>query len=144
MRHECEYCKYEDLELDEEPCDSCVNRSGWEPKEMDKKEDITTDFSEFLDELFSSMKELLIKKRHDYGKSYEEIRKRFGDIVPLIRLNDKIMRYENLVSKKEIPENEPILDIFYDIIGYAVLEIEFRTKDLVKSNEGFKETDENM
>lgn len=136
MRHECEYCKYEDLELNKEPCSSCINHSGWESKE--------TDFSEFLDELFNSMKELIIKKRHDYGKSYEEIRKRFGDIVPLIRLNDKIMRYENLVNKKEIPENEPILDIFYDIIGYAVLEIEFRTKDLVRPDEGFKATDEDM
>jgi len=85
-------------------------------------------FEEFLDEFFDEMKQALIKKRHDYGDSYERIRDRFGDVVPLIRLNDKIMRYENLIKKNKNPENEPLIDVFYDIIGYSVLEINYRQK----------------
>lgn len=90
-------------------------------------------YSGFLDKLFESMKDLLLKKRHDYGTSYEIIRERFGPIVPLIRLNDKLMRYENLIKNEENPENEPLLDVFYDIIGYAVLEIGFR-KGILKND----------
>ena len=94
--------------------------------DVDNETLMLKEFRKELEGFFKEMTEMLIGKRKDYGQSYDKIRSRFGEIVPLIRLNDKLMRYENLIKKDRSPENEPLIDIFYDIIGYCVLEIFYR------------------
>ena len=94
--------------------------------EVDNEESMLINFRIELEVFFNEMTEMLIGKRKDYGQSYDKIRRRFGEIVPLIRLNDKLMRYENLIKKDRSPENEPLIDVFHDIIGYCVLEIFYR------------------
>ena len=104
-----------------------LNRSLVGPQsDVDNETLMLKEFRKELEDFFKEMTEILIGKRKDYGQSYDKIRRRFGEIVPLIRLNDKLMRYENLIRTDREPENEPLIDIFYDIIGYCVLEIFYR------------------
>lgn len=79
-----------------------------------------------LSDILLEIREMLMKKRADYSNSYEIIRKKYGEITPLIRLNDKFTRLEQLIVKNKEPQNEPIIDTYKDIIGYAILELMYR------------------
>lgn len=61
--------------------------------------------------------ELLASKQHDYGS--KNILK-FGERGILVRLWDKISRYDNL-SKRYTAYNESVRDTLSDMIGYVVL-----------------------
>jgi hypothetical protein len=60
--------------------------------------------------------ELLASKQHDYG--HENIN-RFGSNGVLVRLWDKVSRYENLLGRGA--ENEPIDDTLKDMVGYVTI-----------------------
>ena len=62
--------------------------------------------------------ELLASKKHDYG--HENIH-RFGDQGVLVRLWDKISRYENLIKRGKTPANESVEDTLKDMIGYCAI-----------------------
>lgn len=59
---------------------------------------------------------LLCGKQADYG--HDNINA-FGHIGIAVRLHDKIARLHNLASKAAV--NEPLLDTWHDLIGYATL-----------------------
>lgn len=59
----------------------------------------------------------LCSKQHDYG--HENINA-FGMLGVAVRLHDKVARLRNL-SSKEAALNEPLLDTWLDMIGYAVI-----------------------
>lgn len=61
---------------------------------------------------------LLASKQHDYG--HDNILK-FGTQGVLVRLWDKISRYQNLVRRGVEPENESVADTLVDMIGYSVI-----------------------
>ncbi len=61
---------------------------------------------------------LLASKQHDYGN--DNILK-FGQQGILVRLWDKIARYNNLRNRGGDAVNESITDTLIDIIGYVVL-----------------------
>lgn len=61
---------------------------------------------------------LLSSKQHDYG--HDNILK-FGTQGVLVRLWDKIARYQNLVRRGVDPENETVADTLVDMIGYCVI-----------------------
>lgn len=61
---------------------------------------------------------LLASKQHDYG--HGNILK-FGVDGVLVRLWDKIARYQNLVRRGVEPENETVADTLVDMIGYCVI-----------------------
>lgn len=65
-----------------------------------------------------SQLELLASKQHDYG--HQNILK-FGEHGVLVRLWDKIARYENLVRRGVDPANESLHDTLIDIIGYCII-----------------------
>jgi hypothetical protein len=60
----------------------------------------------------------LIKKQFDYG--HDNILA-FGVPGVIIRLNDKIARLENLLSKGQSPLNESVTDTLIDIVGYITI-----------------------
>lgn len=62
--------------------------------------------------------DLLARKQHDYG--HQNISK-FGEHGLMVRLWDKIARYENLARRQVGPENESLVDTLKDMIGYVVL-----------------------
>lgn len=76
----------------------------------------------FLD-IATSIAELLCKKNIDYGDSFHDAYKEFGDISVAIRLSDKINRLTTLVKNGEENAriNESIEDVLWDIAGYAIL-----------------------
>ena len=61
---------------------------------------------------------LLAGKQHDYG--HGNILE-FGQQGVLVRLWDKIARYDNLMRRGVDPENESLIDTLKDIIGYCVI-----------------------
>lgn len=63
--------------------------------------------------------EIVISKQHDYG--HDNIMA-FREQGLVVRLWDKVARLKNLLwVKKEYPKNEPIVDTFTDIAGYAII-----------------------
>jgi hypothetical protein len=57
-------------------------------------------------------------KQHDYG--HGNIAK-FGQMGVLVRLWDKIARYNNLVRRNADAVNESLQDTLIDMIGYVVI-----------------------
>lgn len=78
--------------------------------------------SEF-DPLFERAKDILLRKQHDYGKSFHRIFQKFGLLSSVIRLSDKLARLETLVEKDSKVKDESVIDTLYDIMNYAVLTI---------------------
>lgn len=61
---------------------------------------------------------LLCRKQHDYG--HGNILS-FGMVGVVVRLSDKVARYENLSAKGEQGVAEPLEDALLDEVGYAVI-----------------------
>ncbi len=93
------------------------------PKEPDEIKDLRKE----LVILYGYMEQMLVKKRKDYGLSYNTSRDEFGPAVFAIRVGDKLNRYKKLMTQSTA-QNEPLIDTLYDIIGYATLEILYRQK----------------
>ncbi len=94
-------------------------------EELKSKKDDNASFEQDVDAVVKEVKELLLRKRDDYGT--ENI-SRFGELGVVIRLSDKLDRLVNLVVKPKLSgkggnavNNEPIDDTWLDIIGYGIL-----------------------
>jgi hypothetical protein len=61
---------------------------------------------------------LMAGKQHDYG--HGNITK-FGQMGVLVRLWDKIARYNNLIRRNADAVNETLQDTLIDMIGYVVI-----------------------
>ena len=85
-------------------------------------EERTNEFSEML----KPIADLLEQKNHDYGRSYDVLRREYGEISFLIRLSDKINRLKTLACNPGKVTTEAIDDTIKDIIGYCTLELCFR------------------
>lgn len=89
------------------------------------------EFENAVDSIFEPLKELLVLKNHNYGSSFDKLREEYGPVSFLIRIKDKLCRYEAL-SRQELGCNdcdcgdERIEDTLKDIIGYVTLELIFR------------------
>ena len=81
--------------------------------------------NEFL-EVLAPVAELLRRKNTDYGNSYDESRREFGEVAFLVRLNDKFARLKTLTSQEAQVNDESIEDTIADIIGYCTLELRYR------------------
>ena len=74
-----------------------------------------------LNEIQTEAKELFKKKNSDYGDAFAK----YGVIGVLVRLNDKIMRLQNLhiSQKKASVLDESIRDTIIDIHNYALMAV---------------------
>lgn len=75
------------------------------------------------DKVLSEIHNVLVKKQKDYGHGNIS---RFGRIGLIIRMQDKVARLENLISKgvaDEEAENESVYDSVVDVMGYSALGI---------------------
>lgn len=85
------------------------------------------DFEKRLTGIYSDMKDLLIRKNASYGGSVFQGEGIMPLVGNMIRLGDKMRRYEHLVTKlvtegtADAPFNESIYDTVMDILGYATL-----------------------
>lgn len=71
----------------------------------------------------NKLNETYANKNHDYGDSFSELRKRFPNAI-LVRLFDKYMRIESLLSKKnQKVTDESIYDTLLDMANYCIMEL---------------------
>lgn len=77
---------------------------------------------ECFEEFQNKLREIYIKKNHDYGNSFDRTFDDFGLISAVIRLNDKVNRMTSLV-KGELQQvtEEGLEDTIQDIAIYAIL-----------------------
>ena len=76
--------------------------------------------------------ELLTKKRNDYGDNYEQGRDKRGPVRFYLRIEDELNRIERLDSNSAQVKTESAEDSLSDIIGYCVLEINYRREERIK------------
>lgn len=83
--------------------------------------------NQYLDKAFeqilSEMLLVFINKHKDYGK--DNILDT-GELGILFRINDKVKRIQNLISKQQQPKNETINETWIDIAVYAVIAVLLR------------------
>mgnify|MGYP001186281789 CR=1 FL=1 len=84
--------------------------------------------ADLIKDTCDEIKNLLLRKNHDYGNSFSKQYEKYGMVSGLIRLDDKMSRLDSLM-KKEALVDESVEDTVMDIAGYAVLLlIELRKK----------------
>ena len=124
MKEKCDdkerkYCRVEKM-----GCDGCY----YEDRPYTPKELI---FLKHLDK----MKNLYLKKNHDYGDSVSKTFEEYGLTSFLVRMDDKMNRIKNLNKSNDVAViGENIEDTLLDLANYAVLaitEIEHRKKLLL-------------
>lgn len=67
--------------------------------------------------------ELYKRKNKDYGDSFSESIKEFGEIAPLVRVSDKYKRIKTLtldVDEREV-DDETKADTLLDLAGYCIM-----------------------
>jgi len=73
-----------------------------------------------MKELMEDTIEILRKKRHDYGLSFDDSVKKHGGVAYEIALDWKLNRVHSFLMKGEL-KNESLEDALRDIIGYTLL-----------------------
>lgn len=109
---------------------------------------MSEEISNFKQDIFikytDKMKDLYIKKNHDYGDSVSKTFDEYGLVSFLVRMDDKMNRIKTLNKIQDAAViGEKIEDTLLDLANYAVLaltEIEFRKKCLLQ-NEDYPEKD---
>ena len=82
---------------------------------MESKSDI-----ELFSEVQNEAKNLFIKKNQDYGDAYKE----YGAVGVLVRIGDKIKRFQNISNKGIVLINdEQLRDTLIDLHNYAAMAI---------------------
>ena len=84
-------------------------------------------------EICKKLNEIYIKKNHDYGDSFSESYGKYGNVMPIIRLEDKLNRFRTLVMNGNVEvKTESMEDTLLDLANYAimtVIEIESRERN---------------
>lgn len=79
-----------------------------------------------LENIVKDVTDLLVKKNSDYGDSYFELRREFGEVAFVVRLVDKVSRLKTLLKNNRQVTDEREIDTIKDIIGYCLLELYYR------------------
>ncbi len=73
-----------------------------------------------LEKVQKEGKELFIKKNQDYGDAFAQ----YGPVGVLVRIGDKICRYQNINSKGiQVINEEALRDTLIDLHNYAAMAI---------------------
>jgi hypothetical protein len=77
-----------------------------------------------FDEKVNELNDVYRRKNSDYGNSFDESLELFGLGAAIVRIFDKVNRYENLRSKEEgLVNDESIEDTLLDLINYCAMSI---------------------
>ena len=91
------------------------------------------------------MKDLYLKKNHDYGDSVSKTFDEYGLTSFLVRMDDKMNRIKTLNKIQDAAvRGEKIEDTLLDLANYAILaltEIEFRKKLLLSEPDEYVKND---
>lgn len=135
MKPKCDDKEWMHCRVEKMGCDGC----HYEDRPFDPKTMIFLDYLE-------SMKDLYLKKNHDYGDSVSKTFDEYGLTSFLVRMDDKMNRIKTLNKSNDARViGEKIEDTLLDLANYAVLaltEIEFRKKLLLSEPEEMIDPDE--
>ena len=73
-------------------------------------------------EVVTGLNNLYARKNHDYGNSFAQQRLRRKDSV-LVRLYDKYLRIEQLMTSEAKVKDESIEDTLLDLADYCIMEV---------------------
>ena len=74
-------------------------------------------------EICDYIKNLYIKKNHDYGDSFHLSFIEEGMAMPRIRLGDKFNRFKTLSKEEQLVNDENIKDTLIDLANYAIMTV---------------------
>jgi len=74
-----------------------------------------------IKDVCNDVRDLLIRKNHDYGDSFAKQYEKYGLMSSLIRMDDKLKRLETLHGGEQAQVAESIEDTLKDLAGYALL-----------------------
>jgi hypothetical protein len=82
-----------------------------------------------IEAVCNEVRDLLIRKNHDYGDSFSKQFAKYGVLSGMIRMDDKMRRLETLIDGEEAQVAESIEDTVADLAGYALLTLVELRKD---------------
>ena len=74
-------------------------------------------------DICKELNNIYIAKNADYGDSFGKSYESYGNVMAIIRLNDKLSRFEQLIKHKSEVKNESIRDTLIDLANYAIMTI---------------------
>lgn len=95
------------------------------PKKSAPKAPKTSNDLSYISKIALEVAELVNRKNHDYGKSFDKSVDKYGAAAYFLRIADKISRAETLSNKDALVLDEKIEDTLKDIIGYTLLYINY-------------------
>jgi hypothetical protein len=69
------------------------------------------------------LNEIYRQKNADYGDSFGEQFKEFGELSAAIRLEDKLKRFKQLIKNPAQVKDESVLDTVMDLANYAIMTV---------------------
>lgn len=73
--------------------------------------------------IVNEMNDTYLKKNRDYGNSFSDLFNKYGPIVAVIHMNEKLNRFANLFYRDPAVVNEPVRDTLLDLANYAILTV---------------------
>lgn len=72
-----------------------------------------------------ALHDIYVRKNSDYGSSFEDSLDKYGVIAAVVRLQDKVSRYQSLTTEGAIQKvhDEKVEDTLLDMINYSVMTI---------------------
>ena len=124
MKEKCDDKEWMHCRVEKMGCEGC----NYEDRPYNPKELIFMDY-------ITEMKDLYLKKNHDYDDSVSKTFDEYGLTSFLVRMDDKMNRIKTLIKVGDAAvTGEHIEDTLLDLANYAVLaltEIEYRKKLLL-------------
>jgi hypothetical protein len=124
MKEKCDDKEWMHCRVEKMGCEGC----DYEDRPFNPKELIFMDY-------INEMKNLYLKKNHDYGDSVSKTFDEYGLTSFLVRMDDKMNRIKTLNKIQDAAvRGEKIEDTLLDLANYAILaltEIEYRKKLLL-------------
>ena len=74
-------------------------------------------------DIVTNMNEMYKSKNEDYGDSFDKSLDKFGLLSSLIRLTDKMNRFEQLIDNDSKVNDESIEDTLLDMANYAIMTV---------------------
>jgi len=81
------------------------------------------EFETKITNITTDLSDTLIAKNHDYGNSFGDLVKEYGNVAMLIPLKNKMNRLDTLIQSGNQVKDESIEDTLRDLAGYAILSL---------------------
>lgn len=84
-------------------------------------------------QICQKLNEIYAQKNHDYGDSFGKGYAEYGEVMAIIRLEDKLNRLKSLRTADPLVKDESTNDTLMDLANYAIMTLIERER--VKNNE---------